>query len=229
MRLKKICFVLIIISNSILAHSQEFGMSFSYFIPKNGYFSNPVAPLSIRDVGYDFGKYLSLTTGITLYRMAGMSVKGMPLDNSKPLIGPFFAPLIPLELDVHIPVNRIEFLLRGGGFAYYTFANHINYGNFDRAIRASEELELVNSHVHFENNPGYGYFFGSDMIVKINKHISVSLKGNYFNGSSPIKLQGTFQGWSSTQGMVKGIIDYPDSKIDFTGLEIGVGVSYRGR
>ncbi|HEY8512790.1 MAG TPA: hypothetical protein VIL31_12610, partial [Cyclobacteriaceae bacterium] len=55
--------------------AQDFGLSFSYFLPKNGYFSTPISPFSIRGVGVDITNFLAVETGASLYRMSGLNVK----------------------------------------------------------------------------------------------------------------------------------------------------------
>ncbi|MDZ7646460.1 MAG: hypothetical protein U5K54_04380 [Cytophagales bacterium] len=36
--------------------------------------------------------------------------------------------------------KQVEFDIKGGGFAFYGFDQKLNYGNFDRALRAFEDL-----------------------------------------------------------------------------------------
>ena len=83
------------LSNTVSA--QDVGLSFSYFIPKNGYFSVPVTPFSIRGIGFDLTRFFSIESGFSLYRISGMGVKGLPYESKKPLIGPFFSLMVPVE------------------------------------------------------------------------------------------------------------------------------------
>src|SRR5690606_38500619 len=54
--------------------AQNVGLSFSYFIPKDGYFSTPISPFSIRGLGVDLTRNIALETGASLYRMSGLNM-----------------------------------------------------------------------------------------------------------------------------------------------------------
>ncbi|MCX8490340.1 MAG: hypothetical protein ORN54_04660, partial [Cyclobacteriaceae bacterium] len=56
------------------ASGQDVGLSFSYFIPRNGDFSTPISPFSIRGLGVNLNRFIALQTGASLYRMAGLSI-----------------------------------------------------------------------------------------------------------------------------------------------------------
>src|SRR5688500_5136790 len=108
----KILFLLITISTCVSA--QEFGLSFSYFLPKNGYFSTPISPFSIRGLGVDLNRYIAIETGASLYRMSGLNLKGLPFESKSPLIGPNFTILVPLELVFQLKGSHVEFDIKGG-------------------------------------------------------------------------------------------------------------------
>lgn len=221
---KKICFLLIALGASASAIAQDFGLSFSYFIPKNGYLSTPISPFSIRGLGFDFNRYLAVETGGSLYRMSGLNMKGLPFESKAPLVGPNFTILIPLELVVQLQGSRVEFDIKGGGFLFYGFGQKLNYGNLDRAIRASEQWQVVNSELSFENNPGFGYHAGAELTVYVTSQIGVSLESNYFVGDAKFPLQGSYTGGNSTLETKEAI--FPDAKIDFTGLEFAIGLIF---
>src|SRR5690242_16450489 len=75
--------------------AQQFGLSFSYFIPKNGYFSTPISPFSIRGLGFDINRFLAIETGGSLYRMSGLGVKDLPFETKDAIVGPNFTVLVP--------------------------------------------------------------------------------------------------------------------------------------
>ena len=87
---KRLYFLILIIPLNFNLHSQDFGVSASFFMPKNGYFSTPISPISFRGIGIGIGDYMSVETGITLYRMSGLQMVGLPFESNKPLIGPTF-------------------------------------------------------------------------------------------------------------------------------------------
>ena len=101
------------------AYCQEFGLSFSYFIPKNGYFSTPISPFSIRGIGVDLNRFLALETGASLYRMSGLNVKDLPFETKDPLVGPNFTILVPAEVVIQFKGAGVEFDIKGGLFGFY--------------------------------------------------------------------------------------------------------------
>ena len=52
------------------------GVSFSYLLPRNGMFSHPVPPLSVRDIGIDIGSFLGVAAkfGNTPWQLRFFSV-----------------------------------------------------------------------------------------------------------------------------------------------------------
>lgn len=211
------------------AVAQNVGLSFSYFIPRNGSFSTPISPFSLRGVGFDLNRYVAIETGFSLYRMAGLNVIDLPFESTKPLTGPNFTLFVPLELVLQFKGKQAEFDIKGGGFFFYGFDQHVDYGNMDRALRIYENWDIANSDLHFENNPGFGIHFGVEFIFYVTRQFGISLECNYLNGASKLPLMGSYTG-----GPVNGPIqtlpaDFQDAKIDFTGLEFSIGVLLTGK
>lgn len=204
--------------------AQDFGLSFSYFLPKNGYFSTPISPFSIRGLGVDLNRFVAIETGASLYRMSGLNMKDLPFESKSPLIGPNFTILVPLELVFQLKGSQVELDIKGGGFVFYGFAQKINYGNFDRAIRSSQGWQVANSDLNFENNPGWGYHGGVELTVFVTSQVGVSVETNYFVGEAKFPLTGTYTGGNATIETVD--VQYPDAKIDFTGLEFSIGLIF---
>lgn len=211
--------------NGLFARAQEFGLSFSYFIPKDGYFSTPISPFSIRGLGLNFNQYLSLETGATLYRMSGLNLKDLEIKSKEPLIGPNFTVLVPAELVFRIGGSKVQLGVKGGGFFFYGFGHKINYGNFDRALRTHESWTVANASLNFDNNPGFGWHCGGELTVYVTKQIGISIETNYLSGQANFPLTGSYTGGTS-DGLLTLQADYPDAKIDFTGLEFSAGVFY---
>jgi hypothetical protein len=211
------------------AHCQDVGMSFSYFVPKNGYFSTPISPFSLRGLGFNLNKYFGIQSGFSLYRMSGLSVIDMPFESQKPIVGPSFTLLVPLEAVIQMSGKQWEFNVKGGVFAFYSFDQKLNYGNLDEAIRSYESWLIANSEFDFDNNIGFGYHFGAEYVFYVNKQFGISLESNYFIGGSDLGLKGSYRGGtldSSNNFIYEERLnqDYSDSRIDFTGLEISFGV-----
>jgi hypothetical protein len=223
-KMKKILSLIIIFMSALYHESrgQDFGLSFSYFIPKHGDFSTPISPFSIRGLGVDLTKFLALETGASLYRMAGLNLKDLPLESTKPLLGPNFTILVPVELVIQLKGSRAEFDIKGGGFFFYGFGQKINYGNLDRAIRSLEGWQVANSEVSFGNNPGFGYHGGAEFTVYLTSQLGISLESNYYVGQASFPLAGTYTGGNSS--LETKSLAYDDAKIDFTGIEFSIGV-----
>lgn len=217
-----ICFVFCFFT--LMAKAQDFGLSFSYFIPRDGYFSTPVSPFSIRGLGFDLNRFIALETGASLYRMAGLQMKDLPLESREPFVGPNFTVLVPLELVLQLKGSRAEFDLKGGGFFFYGFAQKLHYGNIDRAIRDYKQWAVANSAFTFDNNPGFGYHGGAELTVYVTSQVGVSLEANYFVGDAKFPLTGSFTGGSTAIQTEEA--NYPDAKIDFTGMEFSIGLIF---
>ena len=126
--MKKILVTLLVTCGlSLAGFGQDFGLSFSYFIPRNGDFSTPISPFSIRGLGIDLHRYVAIETGGSLYRMSGLNLKGLPFESNDALLGPNFTILVPLELVFQLRGPQVEFDIKGGGFFFYGFANKLNY------------------------------------------------------------------------------------------------------
>jgi len=222
--MKKI-FLSILLMSAYAASSQNFGLSFSYFIPKNGYFSTPISPFSIRGVGFDINRFLAIETGASLYRMSGLSMKDLPLQSKNPFVGPNFTIFVPVELVFQLKGNNVEFDLKGGGFFFYGFDQKLEYGNIDQAIREKENWAVANANLSFQNKPGYGYHFGGELTINVTQQVGVSLETNYLVGQSSMPLSGSYSG-GNTVIEPATIVDYKDAKVDFTGLEFSIGLIF---
>lgn len=205
--------------------AQDFGASFSYFFPRNGQFSVPVAPLSIRGLGLKFGDNFSLTTGISLYRVSGMGVTGVPFEQRNSIIGPSLPLMMPLQANIIISSGPNVYKFRGGVFGFYNFGTEINHGNLDRALLEHTGWESLNSRVGVESNFGSGYIVGFDYINYIRENIGIKLGGSYLMGGADIKMKGNYTGFPESGDELHYVpVDYPDSRLDFTGLELTIGV-----
>jgi len=226
--MKKILFVtLLVMGSAFTAAAQEFGLSFSYFIPRNGYFSTPISPFSIRGIGVNLNKFIALETGASLYRMSGLNIIDLPFESKEALLGPNFTLFVPAELVIQLRGENVEFDIKGGGFAFYGFDNKINYGNFDKAIREHENWSVANSNMTYDNNPGFGYHFGAEITFYVTRQFGISLESNYLMGSAKFPLTGSYSG--GTNSIETKAFQYSDARVDFTGLEFSIGVIFTGK
>ena len=222
--------ILLILSLAFLQiNAQEFGLSFSYFIPRNGYFSTPISPFSIRGLGVDINKFIALETGASLYRMSGFNIINVPFESKSAMTGPNFTVFVPAELVFQFKGRKSELDIKGGGFAFYSFAQKLNYGNIDRAIRDQYGWDVANADLQFENKPGFGYQVGFEFTVNVTRSWGLSFETNYLMGSSKIPLQGTYTGGTLIGGITTNSLSEPNAKVDFTGLEFSIGVIISGK
>jgi hypothetical protein len=218
----KVLLILLLAGPSVFG--QQFGLSFSYFIPKDGYFSTPISPFSIRGVGVDLNRFIALETGASLYRMSGLNIKDLPFETRDALVGPNFTILVPAEIVFQLKGSSVEFDIKGGVFGFYGFSQKINYGNLDRAIRKYENWEVANSNFEYDNKPGWGYLFGAELTVYVTQQLGISLETNYLMGDSKFPLKGNYTGGSATLETKE--VEFRDAKIDLTGLEFSIGVIF---
>jgi hypothetical protein len=210
-------------------YAQEMGVSFSFFFPKNGYFSAPISPFSIRGLGFNLTKNLAIETGGSLYRMSGMNITDENLTSREPLVGPFFNLMVPLELILQFGTDDFDFRIKGGGFVFYNFGTKLNNGNIDRALIEYLNWTVANNRFDFDNNIGYGYEFGVEYVQYFNRRFGVSLGANYYIGGAKLHLRGPVTGATEQQGVITTQLDFPDSKLDYTGLEISIGIIFSTR
>jgi hypothetical protein len=209
--------------------AQYVGLSFSYFIPRNGYFSTPISPFSIRGLGVNLNRYLAIETGASLYRMSGLNIIDLPFESKDALLGPNFTLFVPVELVIQFQGEQVEFDIKAGGFAFYGFDQKLNYGNFDRSIRTFENWDVTNSNLKFSNNPGFGYHVGAELTFNVTRQFGISLETNYLMGSAKFPLTGSYTGGTMTDPLETIPVDYKDAKVDFTGLEFSIGIIFSGR
>ncbi len=225
--MKRFAIISLLVVLNFEVYAQDFGLSFSYFIPKNGYFSVPVTPFSLRGVGFDITNFFAVESGFTLYRISGMGVKELPWESKKPLIGPFFSLMVPLEGVITFNFNNSAFKLKGGGFVFYNFDTKINQGNLDRELREYIEWEVLNSDFSVKNNIGYGYHFGAEYIIYFTDKFGLSFEAYYLSGSSPLDMKGTYKGIPDDgDKIVEEPADFADAKLDFSGYEFSIGVLF---
>lgn len=225
--MKRIFLTMVFVVCGVSAHAQSVGLSFSYFIPRNGDFSTPISPFSLRGVGVDLNDYIALETGASLYRMSGMGMTDLPFESKSSLTGPNFTLFIPGEVVFQFKGKGMEFDIKGGGFFFFAFDQQINYGNMDKALRSYTGWDVVNSQFDFDNKPGFGYLVGMELSVDVTSQWGISLETNYLMGGSSMPLRGSYSG-----GMVGGTnatvaADYADARVDFTGLEFSVGINFK--
>jgi len=219
--MKKTILIILFVVVASQAFSQ--GLSFSYLIPKDGYLSAPVSPFSIRGIGLDFG-LIGIETGFTLYSVGGLAMSGLPFEANKPLTGPHFTVLVPLQIALKFDSKFVTLRIRGGTFAFYNLNPRINYGNMDRAIRDFEGWQVANADLDMENGLGIGWIAGTSLEFHVHSNFSLTAGVSYLKGESNAALDGTYTGAPENQLLRTTNVSYPDAAISLEGLEISLGV-----
>lgn len=215
----------IMVTSAVTTQAQDVGLSFSYFLPRNGYFSTPISPFSLRGVGIDLNDYIAVQSGFSFYRMSGMNVTNMgDLATKDPVVGPNFTLLIPLELALQFGTSRHKFKVKGGGFGFLSFDNKLMHGNIDKAIKRLEGWDVADADLEFENHIGLGYYFGAEYTVYVTRQWGLSFEVNYFIGGAEFPLRGTYAGGNFGSALETRNVAFDDARLDFTGLEISIGV-----
>ena len=224
--MKRLLLAFFIFTGTHTLLAQNVGLSFSYFVPRNGYFSMPVSPFSIRGIGVDINRFIALETGASLYRMSGLNVIDLPFESKAALTGPNFTLFIPAEIVFQLKGQGVRFDIKAGGFFFYAFDQHLNYGNLDRALREQQQWDVVNSQFSFENKPGFGLMGGVELTIDVTRQWGISIETNYLMGQSAIPMTGSYSG--GTLGGTNSTIqaEYKDAKVDFTGLEFAIGIIF---
>lgn len=199
------------------------GISASVLIPKDGYLSVPVSPLSIRGVGISMGM-LGIETGASLYNIPGLPMNGLPFDSKEPLTGPHWSILVPLQLSLTLDSDVASVKFLAGGFGMGHLAPRINYGHMDRAIRAHENWDVANADLSVENKIGLGWMTGVELAFHVSSKFSITTEIQYLKGTSGAAITGSYSGGSIGGEIASRVVEYPDAEVRLEGVELSLGV-----
>jgi hypothetical protein len=222
---------------SVLA-GQAIGVSFSYLLPRKGWFSHPVPPLSLRNIDLSFGRYLGVGGSVSLYNIRGMGIKDSddnPIDMSDPLVGPFLSVLGSAVAKVFLPIRDLELQVSGGLFGCYNIDPPLMTGTLDRYLSTDsggQAYEAVTSTVSSAGHWGWGFVFGGSATYYIKGQFGITVGANYYIGGADLKLSGSYDAYDEDSGL-STLNDEPlpdilkNARLDITGLEILIGVDVR--
>ena len=216
--------ILIILIGGIHFQVVSQGISFSYLFPTNGYLAAPVSPFSVRGLGLDMG-FVGIETGFTLYSVPGLSMTDLPFESKKPLVGPGYATLVPLELSLGVDSKVLSIKVLGGGFGIWNINPRINYGNFDRALKSYEGWDVANADISIDNKLGIGWMAGISLAFHVSEKFSLTTEVHYLSGNLETPISGSYKGGIEGGSIETRPIDYPDAKTLFQGWEISLGVN----
>ncbi|OFX72069.1 MAG: hypothetical protein A2X12_02375 [Bacteroidetes bacterium GWE2_29_8] len=223
---KSILTIIIIISINVNTFSQSVGVS--YLFPKDGELSLPVSPFYYT-MPLQFNDYFGINLTGAIYYIGGMSVKGLPdyIENHRPLLGPFVSLAGNVMPAITIPFKRFEICFQGGVFGFYNINPSLINGNIDRMLIENEDIDMANSDFSFDNNPGWGWVYGINVITAISKKRALIIGCNYFDGSSDLNLRGSYNSYKIQSATYKNVdVDYSDSKLNFNAIEVSIGIEF---
>ena len=201
------------------------GASFSFFFPKNGEMAAPVPPVAIRGLGVKFGDHVSLSTGITWYRLTGMGVKNVPFEDKSSIMGPVDNFMIPGRLELIIPIGHTEIRVGGGAFTFFSPRLDVRKARLEEALMDHYDKTLLKGNFHHDNNWGLGWMLGATYTYYIKGKTGIRIGGNYLMGSSDLGLRGSYRSVEGKGGSVqKERFSFPDSELDHSGWEFSIGV-----
>jgi hypothetical protein len=213
---------------------QGIGVSFCYFLPRNGMFSSPVPPLSLRDIGIDVGRFLGIAGSASLYSIRGMAIKdeaGKPIDTVEPLVGPFLSVLSSVVGKIRVPLEKLELEASAGLFGCYNFDPPLMTGTLDRYLATADgnTYETVTSSASVGGRWAWGWVFGGKITYFIKGQFGIAAGANYYLGGGDLKLSGTYYGYDDGPPVsVDPNEDLPatlqNARLDYSGLEIVLGL-----
>ena len=211
------------------------GVSFSYLLPRNGMFSHPVPPLSLRDIGIDIGSFFGVAGSVSLYSIRGMAIQdaaGKPIDTDGPLVGPFLSVLSSVVGKVIVPLGPVELEASGGIFGCFNIDPPLMTGTLDRYLATADgnTYDTVTSSISPDGRWAWGWVFGGKITYFIKGQLGIAVGANYYLGGGDLELSGDYDGYEDGVGYDTGqslpaILQ--DARLDYSGLEIILGVEIK--
>lgn len=206
--------------------SQSIG--FSYFFPENGYFSNPIAPVSL-NLPLKFNNYFQITPGVVMNHIGGMSMTGFPsnYDSNRALVGPFQTFELNLVPTINIPMKNVRFDLMGGFFGFVSFNEKIISGNLNQMIIEKHGYDAINSNISIDKSSmGWGYLTGMRFNFRVTSNIWAYIGGSYYFGSQKMPLTGSYTAYENDKKINKDL-NFSDTELLYRGFSLSVGVSIK--
>lgn len=223
MKKLKLIVVFLFLLFSAQVYSQSVG--FSYFFPKNGYFSNPVAPVNF-SLPVKMSDFFQISPGIGLYHIGGMSMVGFSeeYNSERALVGPFQSMELTLLPAIVLGFKKVKFDIVGGLFGFWGFNQKIIESEFNCMLAEAHNYTSFDSNLNYKKNGfGWGYIFGTKLSFKVTKSAWGYIGANYYIGSQLFKVDG---GYIATKGnaiIESGSFSFNNSKVLYQGLQVSVG------
>lgn len=211
----------------VQTQGQNIGFGFSYLFPRGGSFSAPVSPISLRGVGFRLGPVM-LESGIIWYRISGLGVQGLPFNYDEPITEPFNSFILPLTAGIEIGGKDLSFVPRIGAFYAINTLYNPREGSFSRGFeRINPRYELVWTDTRLEQNNTFGLLTGIEAVLRVSDKIKIKLGTNYYLGASALNPSGSYTALLKDGTIERGTFEFPDTDLDFTGLEFTIGIAIK--
>ncbi|MDD3859745.1 MAG: hypothetical protein PHW83_06060 [Bacteroidales bacterium] len=223
MKKLKLIVIFLFLLFSAQVYSQSVG--FSYFFPKNGYFSNPVAPVNF-SLPVKMSDFFQISPGIGLFHIGGMSMFGFSeeYNSERALVGPFQSMELTLLPAVVLSFKQVKFDILGGVFGFWGFNQKIIKSEFNSMLAEAHSYSSFDSNLNYKKNGfGWGYIFGTKLSFKVTKSAWGYIGANYYIGSQLFKVDGSYVATKSNTIIESGSFSFNNSKILYQGLQISVG------
>lgn len=221
--MKKLIIFTVVFLVFISAKSQSVG--FSYFFPKNGSFSNPIAPISF-SLPLKLGKFFQVSPGIGMYNIGGMSMTGFPddYDSARPLVGPFQSLELTLLPAIVLPFKKVGLDFNGGVFGFLGFNQKVVGTGFSNMLKDANLFTALDCNTNSpKSGLGWGFIYGIKLRVKIKKTAWAYIGVNYYNGYQNYDISGYYSAIVGASIIEKGNFEFNNSKILYKGFQISLG------
>jgi hypothetical protein len=211
---------------SVKAQLVAFGTS--VFVPVDAPMAVAVPPISLRGSLFEW-KFMRFESGITWYRMGGLSVLDSEYPFHESITQPFNSFVVPLQLGAHLSINDSWSIQpKIGAFYAINSTYKVNQDNLGRAILLfGNEYKAISTQAQIEQSNTFGFLGGIFATLALNEAWSFSFGGSWYEGSSRAAIQGPFDAISLNDVAVKGVVDLPNSVLDYRGFEIAVSVQFK--
>ena len=200
-------------------------VGFSYFFPKHGYFSNPIAPINI-SLPVKVGNYFQVSPGIGMYNIGAMSMTGFAdeFNSERPLVGPFQSLELTIIPAIVLPFKTFKIDFNGGAFGFFAFNQKLIKSEFDQMICEVYDYSAIGSNISMDKSGfGWGFIYGVKLSFKVAKNAWGYIGANYYNGAQIGDISGTYKALDSGNNIINGTFDITNKKILYHGLQLSVG------
>lgn len=222
--MKKAFITLILISVFGIGSLFSQSVGFSYFFPKNGYFSNPIAPVQF-SLPVKFNNFFQISPGIGLSNIGGMSMTGFPdtYNSELALVGPFQSLELNIVPAIVLPFKKVKYYFEAGAFGFASFNTKLIEGNFNNMLAEANTFDFINTNTTIDKKAlGWGYLFGFKVSFKVTKSAWGYIGARYYMGGQKMALNGEYTGVYFTT-ITQGTFEFPNTSILYDGIQISVG------